>query len=76
MAPHSWATEDQQKFLRSQLDDFFAAQKTGKLIAFWPKVQYQWYQAWPEPGMEGPNENIGNLMARIQARNKVRITDR
>ncbi|KIL58239.1 hypothetical protein M378DRAFT_15676 [Amanita muscaria Koide BX008] len=72
MAPHSWATDDQQKFLRSQLDDFFVAQKAGKLSKFWPKIQKQWYEQWPEPGMEGypSDEPVGNLSASIQVQNK------
>ncbi|KAM6497557.1 hypothetical protein JOM56_008030 [Amanita muscaria] len=72
MAPRSWATEDQQKFLQNQLDDFFAAQKAGKLMTFWAKVQKQWYHQWPEPGMEGnpSDEPAGELTASIQVRNK------
>ncbi|KIL60545.1 hypothetical protein M378DRAFT_14099 [Amanita muscaria Koide BX008] len=70
MAPRSWATEDQLKFLRGQLDDFFAAQKAGKLVAFWPKVQKIWYQEWPEPGMEEGQPARSDLVASIQVRNK------
>ena len=76
MAPRSWATDEQQKFLIDHMDDFFGAQKDGKLLLFWPKIQNLWYKKWPEPGMDGgpPVESNDNLTTRIQAQNKVKIT--
>lgn len=71
MAPSPWAKlPEQQEFLRSYLDDFFDAQKTHKLLLFWPKVQNAWFQKWKEPGME-LNPIPSDVKKKIETRKKV-----
>lgn len=72
MAPRSWATNEQQTFLISHLDEFFDMQSSGKLASFWAQIQNSWFQWWPEAGMEGaPSTEPVNLTLKIQERNKV-----
>lgn len=67
MAPLSWATPEQQKFLLNNLEEFLESQNTGRLSVFWPKIQKTWYQKWPEAGMDGGppadiSKSVGELV--------------
>lgn len=70
MAPPSWAQDKQKEFLESYVDEFLEAQKTRKLLLFWPKVQNAWFQQWKEPGMDlDPIPN--DVKDKIESRKKV-----
>lgn len=48
MAPPTWATPVQTKFLQGWMADFLSRQAEGKLHLFWPPVQEAWFKKWPE----------------------------
>jgi hypothetical protein len=48
MAPSSWATAEQDAFLRSQLPEFLAARKNKTFHRYWPKLDQLWFERWPE----------------------------
>jgi hypothetical protein len=48
MAPATWATAEQDSFLRSQLPEFLDARKLKTFHRYWPKIYLSWFESWPE----------------------------
>ncbi|KAJ7815103.1 hypothetical protein B0H14DRAFT_2603720 [Mycena olivaceomarginata] len=45
MAPKTWETTEQQKWLQGRLAEFLKRQAEGKLHLFWPPMQEAWFKA-------------------------------
>lgn len=60
----SWATPDQEQWLREQVSSYVAAQSAGVkgLAEFWLGTFERWFEKWPEPAptmLPPPNTQAG-----------------
>ncbi|KAG6809279.1 hypothetical protein H0H92_000840, partial [Tricholoma furcatifolium] len=60
--PKCWADDHQLDWLNSKFDLFLEHQKEKTLHAFWPLMENQWFQRFPEPmeGSQGTDESGHN----------------
>jgi hypothetical protein len=62
MAPPPWATEEQHVWLDAGMPRYVKLQADGKLSEFWPWVQGQWFNDFPEEAAIGlpPPSTLGD----------------
>ncbi|KAJ7236303.1 hypothetical protein C8J57DRAFT_1247798 [Mycena rebaudengoi] len=62
MAPPPWATEEQRVWLDARMPRYVKLQADGKLSEFWPWVQGQWFNDFPEEAAIGlpPPSTLGD----------------
>jgi hypothetical protein len=65
MAPPPWATEEQRVWLDTRMSRYVKLQADGKLSEFWPWVQGQWFNDFPEEAAIGlpPPSPLGDTPA-------------
>ncbi|KAJ7242242.1 hypothetical protein C8J57DRAFT_1244120 [Mycena rebaudengoi] len=65
MAPPPWATEEQRVWLDTRMSRYVKLQADGKLSEFWPWVQGQWFNDFPEEAAIGlpPPSPLGDAPA-------------
>jgi hypothetical protein len=49
-----WTTDDQAQFLKDQLPQYYEMQSNGTLSSFWPRLDREWFQAFPERAVAFP----------------------
>lgn len=63
MAPKRWASDEQNAFLTSKKDAFFAAQRAASVTQFWPILFHDWFLKYPERlAVFGPEHNQTRML--------------
>ncbi|KAH9831678.1 uncharacterized protein C8Q71DRAFT_861684 [Rhodofomes roseus] len=62
--PNTWTTEEQNEWFADKREAFLAAQKAGKVSAFFTETEGQFFERWPElTRLFGPDVALSTLTA-------------
>ena len=74
MPPPRWALPDQDEYLQLNVADYLKAKKNQRVDRFWTKLNYGWFERWPESKLLFPDLTAEDLNEEQEAQLQVSLT--